>query len=612
MNPRVKAVMAVHVLGNSICMRDLMAFTKRHNLMLIEDTCESLGSWADHHADGGAVTRRMLGTFGDFGTYSFYFSHHITSGEGGMVVCQTLEDYNFVRCLRAHGWTRHLTNRAEVEAAHPEIDSRFLFVNVGFNLRPLEVQGAMLNVQLKKLDAFNACRRDNLSRIEAALQKRPAFAQTMKLMRASEGNDPAWFGIGALLHRSFAHQLQDYLAYLSAHGIENRPVISGNFVRQPCIAAYCKDEVPENYPGADCIHTRGFFIGVHQVRIDDAAIEKLADLMCAFPFVAQRVVLVTGAGGMLGSHVRELIESDEGKGKGQGQGEFANDKFIFLTRADGDLRDPAAVAQLFKRHQPTHVVHCAGRLASIGTMSAHPVDFWADTCAINNNVLQAAHHFQAWVGPIRVVSVLSTVMFPANAQFPVGASDAELYDGALHEAAEGYAFAKRALAKQTAWYRKQHGDKFTCVLPGNFFGAHGDFNPQTAPLANALIARAVAAADGGATDPLQVLGTGRPLRQLMWAADLARALIWAAFHYDEAEPLIIAGDEVSVADLAQHVCAAAGFAGGLKFQADSVDGPLRRTANADKFAALCPGFKATPLAEALKATVDWHRAHPLH
>merc|ERR1719401_1072231 len=188
MTPRVKAVMAVHVLGNSISMTDLNAFTKKHNLMLVEDTCESLGSfWID---DQGK--QRMLGTLGDFGCYSFYFSHHITSGEGGAVVCRTEEDYNFVRCLRAHGWTRHLTNRTEVESKHSEIDSRFLFINLGYNLRPMEVQGAMLCVQLKKLDEFNAIRRDNYSRIKAELETK-GYSKIMALMEAADGINPAWF-----------------------------------------------------------------------------------------------------------------------------------------------------------------------------------------------------------------------------------------------------------------------------------------------------------------------------------------------------------------------------------------------------------------------------------
>jgi CDP-6-deoxy-D-xylo-4-hexulose-3-dehydrase len=279
--PRTKALFAVHVLGNACCMTELLDFVARHNLALIEDTCESLGSY---FVDA-AGRRRMLGTAGDFGAYSFYFSHHITSGEGGMVTCQTEDDYNLLRCLRAHGWTRHLTNRDAVEAAHPDIDSRFLFVNLGFNLRPMEVQGAMLSVQLRKLEEYNAIRRSNLTRIHAALMAHPRFAGVMSMMQASIGVDPAWFGITLILHPAFGYQLSAYLAHLHARGVENRPVISGNFTRQPCVSAYCPVEDPSKYAGADAIHFRGFFIGVHQVVIGDETISQLVEVMMGFPFV---------------------------------------------------------------------------------------------------------------------------------------------------------------------------------------------------------------------------------------------------------------------------------------------------------------------------------------
>lgn len=278
--PRTKALFAVHVLGNACCMVQMLEFVERHKLSLIEDTCESLGSY---FVDGSG-RRRMLGTAGDFGTFSFYFSHHITSGEGGMVTCQTESDYNLLRCLRAHGWTRHLTDCAAIEAAHPDIDSRFLFINLGYNMRPLEVQGAMLSVQLSKLEAYNGMRRDNLTRIHMALNKHPMFASRMSMMQAADGVDPAWFGITLILNKAFAYQRAAYMAHLSAGGVENRPVISGNFTRQPCIAAYCPGEVPENYPGADAIHTSGFFIGVHQIAISDDVIAQLVEVMMTFHF----------------------------------------------------------------------------------------------------------------------------------------------------------------------------------------------------------------------------------------------------------------------------------------------------------------------------------------
>jgi CDP-6-deoxy-D-xylo-4-hexulose-3-dehydrase len=586
---RVKAVMAVHVLGNSTCIIDLMNFISKYNLILIEDTCEALGTFSEG--------KRMLGTYGDFGTYSFYFSHHITSGEGGMVVCKTEDDYNLIRCLRAHGWTRHLTNREEVEASHPDIDPRFLFVNMGFNLRPMEVQGAMLSVQLRKLAEYNTCRRDNFSRIQKALHSDQRFSKYMSLMEASDGTDPAWFGIGALLHRAFAHQLRDYLLFLSKNGIENRPIISGNFTRQPCIATYCSDENPENYPSAEALHSRGFFIGVHQVPVSDAKISKLVDIMLSFPFKAQRVVLVTGSSGMLGRYIQNEVVHQE----------VVDTKWIWVSRKDGDLTNSYEVENLFKKHQPTHVLHLAAKLASIQEMTAKPVDFWIDNVSINNNILQTAHKFQRWVGPVKVVSVLSTVMFPKDASFPVGSTDDELFSGRLHEAAESYAFAKRALAQLSNWYNKQHGVSFVSILPSNFFGAYGDFNPKTAPLVNALIAKSEAARKNHTS--LLMMGSGNQERQIMYAADLARAAIWVLDNYEDTTPLIVASDEFSIRYIAELVCEATGFTGDLVFDKQLVEGPLRRTADTSRFSKLCPDFKFTPLSEAIKETVSWYRSH---
>ncbi|CAF1171217.1 unnamed protein product [Adineta steineri] len=286
LTPLVKAVMAVHVLGNSIDMRQMMNFVTRHKLMLIEDTCESLGSFCQTGTENEC---KMLGTFGDFGTFSFYFSHHITSGEGGMITCKTEEDYNLLRCLRAHGWTRHFTNREIVEKSYPDVDSRFLFVNIGYNLRPLEVQGAMLSVQIDKLSQFNTCRRNNLIHIREIISRNEQFLRLMSLVEASSGVDPAWFGIGALLHRPYSYQRLEFLKYLEENGIENRPIISGNFIRQPCIATFCEHEHPEDYPGAEVIHHCGFFIGIHQTTLDETIIIKLVEIILAFPFQPQHV-----------------------------------------------------------------------------------------------------------------------------------------------------------------------------------------------------------------------------------------------------------------------------------------------------------------------------------
>ena len=125
--------MMVHILGCSTDLMALLQIVHEHDLVLIEDTCESLGS--THRGN-------WLGTLGDFGTFSFYLSHHMTTIEGGMIIGKTQEDEDLLRCLRSHGWSREQSNRDAIERENPAIDPRYLFVNLGYNVRPMEIQAA--------------------------------------------------------------------------------------------------------------------------------------------------------------------------------------------------------------------------------------------------------------------------------------------------------------------------------------------------------------------------------------------------------------------------------------------------------------------------------------
>ena len=149
---KTKAIMLVHVYGNPCDMSGLLDIAKRHNLQIIEDSCESMGAYYQNKA---------VGTFGRVGTFSFYFSHHITTLEGGITVTDDFELAETMRIMRAHGWTREADNHQEYVAKYPNIDTRFIFVNLGYNLRPTECQGRMGQVQLQKLADFVKQRRKN-------------------------------------------------------------------------------------------------------------------------------------------------------------------------------------------------------------------------------------------------------------------------------------------------------------------------------------------------------------------------------------------------------------------------------------------------------------------
>lgn len=273
--PKTKGMVAVHILGNSAPMDELLQIVREHNLIVLEDTCESLGS---------RFKGKNLGAHAEFGSYSFYYSHHITTGEGGMVVCKTQEDYDLLRCLRAHGWTRELSNRAEVDAKYSDVDSRFLFVNVGYNVRPMEIQAALGICQMKKIDRMNACRVDNRAALIDRLKKHPKWNGQFEFTEAAPGTEPVWFGFCCLLRSDLAKHHAAFLKYLSESGVENRPIVSGNFVRQPALKLFGLNLKPEDFHGAEAVNNRGFFIGLHTTELTEAQLGRLADVMLSFPF----------------------------------------------------------------------------------------------------------------------------------------------------------------------------------------------------------------------------------------------------------------------------------------------------------------------------------------
>lgn len=265
---KTRAIVTIHVLGNSSPMRDLLAFCEEHDLLLIEDTCESLSSRAQD---------RWLGTFGAFGTFSFYYSHHVTTGEGGMVVCKSQEDYDLLKCLRAHGWSRELSNRADVEAKHADIDPRFLFVNAGYNLRPTEIQAALGDSQFNRIASMANARRVNRANVIDAMQQHAAWSDQFEFATAAEGTEPVWFGLTLLINGG--RDRASFLAALTARGVENRPILSGNFARQPGLALFGIDVDPRAYPGAEEIHERGFFIGLQSSVMSAESVQRLASIL---------------------------------------------------------------------------------------------------------------------------------------------------------------------------------------------------------------------------------------------------------------------------------------------------------------------------------------------
>ena len=253
---RTKAILAVHILGNSPDMDKFIKIIKKNKIKLIEDTCESLGT---------KFKNKYLGTFGEFGTFSFYYSHQITSGEGGMITCNDIKNYKIIHSLRSHGWDRGLNNNKK----------NFNFINSGFNLRPTEVSAAIGYNQFKKLNFFKKIRSINRKKIIDKIKKSKKWDNQFTFIEFDKKVEPSWFGLPILINKKYINKKKKFLSYLNRNGIETRPIISGNFLNQPSVKLYKLNPNKKKFNGAQEIENRGFFIGIHVTRITDKELNLL-------------------------------------------------------------------------------------------------------------------------------------------------------------------------------------------------------------------------------------------------------------------------------------------------------------------------------------------------
>ena len=263
---KTKAIMLVHVLGTSANMTKLMQIAKKYKIDIIEDTCESLGA---------KYNNKQLGTFGRFGTYSFYYSHQITSGEGGMILCNDINDYNVLKSLRSHGWSRDTNLHANFKKKFNNLDERFLFIGPGYNVRPTEIQSAIALNQFKRLNQFIKIRNINRNKIINNLKKNDKWKNQFSFVEVKSNFKPSWFGLPILINKKYSYVKKEFLNYLSKKGIENRPIISGNFLNQPASTFYNFKSTKNDFKNADEIEERGFFIGLHTKNIKEVEIKYI-------------------------------------------------------------------------------------------------------------------------------------------------------------------------------------------------------------------------------------------------------------------------------------------------------------------------------------------------
>jgi CDP-6-deoxy-D-xylo-4-hexulose-3-dehydrase len=266
----IKVLTFAHVLGNPPNMDDIMSLVRKYNLVLLEDCCDALGSTYDS---------KPLGSFGEMASCSFYPAHHMTMGEGGFVASRTYDQEVILRSFREWGRGCYCVgpeaNKLQcgtcgkrfsewVPCMPGEIfDHKYVYDEIGYNLKPIEMQGAMGLVQLEKLDTIHALRRRNYKLLFDIYSK---YEEFFHLPRPRDKSDPSWFAFPLTIKDNAPFKRIDIVSHLEDNLIQTRPYFAGNLMLQPAYTHLMRPEdARNNFPVATKVMKDTFFHGTSPV-----------------------------------------------------------------------------------------------------------------------------------------------------------------------------------------------------------------------------------------------------------------------------------------------------------------------------------------------------------
>jgi CDP-6-deoxy-D-xylo-4-hexulose-3-dehydrase len=267
LTPRTRMVVAVSILGNPAPLDVLRRFCDTHGLILFEDNCESMGA---------TLNGKPCGTFGDVNTFSTFFSHHLSTMEGGLIATDDVEIDHLARVIRNHGWTRDLPKDTDLfERRDDDMAELYRFIMPGYNVRPLEMCGAVGLVQLEKFDAMIEQRREN-ARLFVRL-----FGDDERFIIQREHGRSSWFCFTMVLHPDLSIERATVVEALRQAGIGFRMVTGGCFLRHDAIRFFDYDTAGP-IVNADIVHDRGFFVGNHPVdlTLQITRLREVLDSVC--------------------------------------------------------------------------------------------------------------------------------------------------------------------------------------------------------------------------------------------------------------------------------------------------------------------------------------------
>jgi GDP-L-fucose synthase len=302
--------------------------------------------------------------------------------------------------------------------------------------------------------------------------------------------------------------------------------------------------------------------------------------------ISGKRIWVAGHRGMVGSAVVRRLRSERCE-------------ILVAGREELDLTRQADVEQWVERHKPDAVILCAARVGGIHANATLPADFLSINLAIGANVIGAAHRS----GVQRLINLGSSCMYPREAPQPI--AEASLLTGPLEPTNEAYAIAKIAIAGLASMHRRQFAADYVTIVPTNLYGPGDNFDPTLSHVAPGLMRRMIEARDKSLAR-VEIWGSGKPRRELMFVDDAADAIVFLLGCYSQAEPINVGtGKEVSIRELAETIARVVGYRGELVFDASRPDGAPRKLLDSSRLAAL--GWRArTELADGLAGMYRWY------
>lgn len=262
---KTRAILTVNLLGNPNDFAKIQSLIANKDIILLEDNCESMGA---------TFNQKYAGTFGLMGTFSSFFSHHIATMEGGCVVTDDEELYHILLCIRAHGWTRNLPKYNHITGVKSDnpFEESFKFVLPGYNVRPLEMSGAIGIEQLKKLPKFLEQRKINAQYFKQYFNNHPNFIIQQEIGESS------WFGFSLIIRPNASITRGQVVEILAKNEIECRPIVTGNFLKNHDVLKYFEYEVAGSVDNAQYLDEHGLFVGNHQIDLT-AQLDLLAKVL---------------------------------------------------------------------------------------------------------------------------------------------------------------------------------------------------------------------------------------------------------------------------------------------------------------------------------------------